>query len=194
MKRAIAVFILLFVGQSLAQKKDINAEHETEPAKLGDVNYYGDSLDADGMWRADNLNEKTELGFNAVVRLECYKRGGQQLVGSDSYCMEATAQVIGEDFPDIAVSYFPVIRWDKEMVIAANSPTDPFPICVWTQITISLREHSVMATDTRKLGKGHEGFNNSCTKLPLSQTYHLMDKVEELARRQIRASQQKKPK
>jgi hypothetical protein len=182
------LLFLFLAFPSIAQRKD-----EAKPTKLGEINYHGDFLDAEGVWRADDLNEKTEIAFDAVVRLECYKTGGQQLVGSNSYCMEATAQ-ISTGLPDIEVRYLPIIRWDKDMVIAANSPTDPFPVCTWTQITIGLREHSIMATDTRKLSKGHEGFNNVCEKLPLAQTYHLMDKVEELTRRQVRRSQQKKPK
>jgi hypothetical protein len=194
LRHIIALSILLFVGQSIAQKKDVNTKHEAKAAKLGDMDNYGDFLTAEGVWRADNLNEKTELLWNSVIRLECYKTGGRQLVGSESYCMEATAQIISGDFPDIEVHYFPVKRWDKEMVIAADSPTEVFPICFWTQITISLREKSIMATDTRKLSKGHEGFKNACQELPMAQTYHLMDKVEEITRRQLRTSQQKKPK
>ena len=59
--------------------------------------------------------------------------------------------------PDIEIDYFPVVAWDKDKVIAAASSTAAFPVCTWTQITVNLRDHSVMATDTRKLGKGREG-------------------------------------
>jgi hypothetical protein len=194
MKYIIALSIFLLIGQSVAQKKDINTEKDAKLSNLGEMNDYGDSVTAEGVWRADNLNEKTELHFTAVVRLECYKTGGKQLVGSDSYCMEATAQIIDQGFPGISVRYFPVKRWDKEMVIAADSPTDPSPICTWTQITISLREKSIMATDTRKLSKGHEGFKNACDTVPLAQTYHLIDTAEEVTRRLERTSQQKKQK
>jgi hypothetical protein len=181
------------IAQSVAQKKDFSAEKDTKHIKLGDMNDYGDFLTADGAWRPDDLTDKNELAFDAVVRLECYKTGGKQIVGSDAYCVEATAQIIGGGLPNIDVLYFPVKRWDKDMVIASDSPTNPFPICTWSQITISLHEKSIMLTDTRKLGKGHEGINNTCEKLPLSRTYHLMDKTEEITRRQLRRSQQKKP-
>jgi hypothetical protein len=56
-------------------------------------------------------------------------------------------------------------------VIAADSSTSALPICTWTQITVNLHDHSIMATDTRKLEKGHEGVNNSCEMIPLAQTY-----------------------
>jgi hypothetical protein len=51
-----------------------------------------------------------------------------------------------------------------------------------------------MATDTRKLGKGHEGLNNACLEMPLAQTYHLVEKIQELARRQVRAARLAKQK
>jgi hypothetical protein len=182
---------LLFLFLPLSVFAQVNKDHRSNSTQFGILNDLGDSLIAEGVWRADNLNEKTELVFDSVSRLECYKSGGQQLVGSNAYCMEAVAQV-SFGVPEIEVNYFPVIRWDKDMVIAANSATDPFPVCTWTQITISLQEHSIMTTDTRKLSKGHEGFNNSCSEVPLAQTYHLIDKVEELTRRRVRESNQKK--
>ena len=190
MRRILFLLVLCFPLSAISQKKDA----EAKPAKLAGVDDYGDSLTADGVWRADNLNEKTELTWNSAVHLECYKTGGRQIIGSESYCMEAMAQIISGDFPDIAVIYFPVKRWDKDIVIAADSPTAAFPVCTWTQITINLRERSIMATDTRKQGDGNDGFKNTCKEVPSVQTYHLMDKVEEIVRRQQRKSQQKKPK
>lgn len=109
--------------------------------------------------------------------------------------MQATASIVGfgvPDMPDIQVDYFPVLTWDKEKVIAADSATAAMPICTWTQITVNLRDHSMMATDTKKLGKGHEGFNNACEKVPLAQTYHLVDKLEEMTRRRDPAAQKNK--
>jgi hypothetical protein len=159
-------------------------------AQLADLNVYGDFLNADGVWRADNLNDKTELSFDAATRVECYKHGGKVLINSDAYCMQATASIV-LGMPDIQVDYLPVVVWDQEKVIAASSSTAAFPICTWTQITINLHDHSVMATDTRKLGKGHEGLNNSCELVPLAQTYHLVEKMQELQRRRLRAAQNK---
>jgi len=158
---------------------------------LGELNLYGDFLVAEGVWRADNFNDKTEITFDSVTRIECYKHGGAYLVGSDSYCMQATAGV-ASGVPDIQVAYYPVLTWDNDKVIAADSSTSSFPICIWTQIAINLHDHSVMATDTRKLGKGHEGLNKACELLPLAQTYHLMDKLQEFRRRSERAARKSK--
>ena len=166
---------------------------QEQPAKLAELSVYPDSLSADGVWRPDNLSEKTELAFDAVTRLECHKHGGKDIVGTDAYCAQMTASIV-LGMPDIDVAYFPVISWSADKVIAADSATAAFPICTWTQITVNLQDHSIMATDTRKLGKGHEGFNDSCKEAPLAQTYHLVDKGEELVRRRVRAAQLAKQK
>jgi len=178
------VMVLLFAMPAFGQE---------QPAKLAELFVHPDFLSGDGVWRADNLNEKTELAFDAVTRLECHKHGGTNLVGTDAYCSQMTASIILE-MPDINVEYFPVISWDADKVTAADSSTTPFPICTWTQITINLQDHSIMATDTRKLGKGHEGLNNACKEAPLAQTYHLVDKGQELIRRRIRAAKLAKQK
>jgi hypothetical protein len=178
-------FVFLTVAPLCGQEK---------PAQLAELNIYDNFLTTEGVWRSDNLNEKTELAFDSVTRLECYKHGGRDLVGSDTYCMQATVSITLGKNPDIQIDYLPVLTWDKEKVIGADSATAAFPICTWTQITVNLQDHSVMATDTRKLGKGHEGFNNVCEEVPLAQTYHLMDKIQELTRRRIRAAQMSKEK
>lgn len=177
----VLAFFLVAVAPTRAQEK---------PAKLAAVNDHGNFLTAEGVWRADNLNEKTENAFPSVTRLECYKHGGKDLVGSDAYCMQASAQIVF-GHPDIGVTYYPVIAWDRDKVIAADSPTAAFPICIWSQLTINLRDHSIMATDTRKLSNGHEGLGNSCEALPLAQTYHLVDSAEEFARKDLQAQRTK---
>jgi len=187
MGRVWRVFVVFALGLLPASAQSQKA------AQLAELNLLDDFLFADGVWRADNLNEKTELSFDAVTRVECYKHGGKDLVSSDAYCMQATASII-IGMPDIQVDYLPVVVWDQDKVIAASSSTAALPICTWTQITINLHDHSVMATDTRKLGKGHEGINNSCELVPLAQTYHLMEKMQELQRRRSRAAQNKESK
>jgi hypothetical protein len=170
-----------------------------EQPKLAELSVFPDFLFADGVWRPDNLNEKTEMAFDSVTHLECHKHGGRDLVGTDAYCAQMTASVLKSAFdtfgmPDITVDYLPVISWNTDKVIAADSSTANFPICIWTQITINLQDHSIMATDTRKLSKGHEGLNNACKEMPLAQTYHLVDKIQELTRRKLRAAELAKQK
>jgi hypothetical protein len=168
-------------------------QQQGQPAELAHLFVYADLVNAEGVWRPDNLDEKTELAFDAVTRLECYKHGGDDLVDTDAYCAQMTASTM-LGVPDIDVEYFPVITWDKEKIIAANSSTASTPVCFWTQITVNLQDHSIMATDTRKLGKGHEGINDICKLAPLAQTYHLVDKTQELTRRRLRAAQLAKQK
>jgi hypothetical protein len=157
--------------------------------ELARLSNYGNFLLADGIWRADNPTVEIET---SVAHLECYKSGGQEIVGSDSYCMEATATITFGDIPSVDVRYYSVVSWDANRVIASDSPTGAFPICTWTQITINLHDQSIMATDTRKLAKGHEGFKNVCETLPLAQTYHLLDQAGELVRMRIEASRREK--
>jgi hypothetical protein len=176
--------VIMLLAATLGQQQD-------QPAELAHLFVYADSVSAEGVWRPDNLDEKTELAFDAVTRLECYKHGGKELADSDAYCVQMTASTM-LGVPSIDAEYFPVITWDKEKIIAANSSTAPMPVCFWTQITVNLTDHSVMATDTRKLGKGHEGINDICKIAPLAQTYHLVDKTQELARRKVRAEQKQK--
>lgn len=166
---------------------------QERPAKLAQLFVHDNFVYADGIWRADSLNEKTELAFDAVTHLECYKHGGTDIVDSEAYCLQATASIV-LGMPDVDVAYFPVVSWDSDRIIAADSTTAAFPICTWTQITINLQDHSIMATDIRKLSPGHEGFNGACGDAPLAQTYHLVDKVEEMTRRQLRAEQLSKQK
>lgn len=73
----VLALVFVVVAPTLSQEK---------PAKLAALNDNGDFLTAEGVWRADNLNEKTENAFPSVTHLECYKHGGKDLVGSDGYC------------------------------------------------------------------------------------------------------------
>lgn len=183
MKRASLLVALLVAIPVCAQS--------TGPKDAPIFKAYPEFMWAEGVLRADNLTEETELPFDTVTRIECYKHGGQLLADSDAYCLEASAgTMLG--MPTIDITYLPVKSWGSEMIVAADSPSASMPICVWTQLTINLREKSVMVTDIKKTGKGHEGFNNSCEALPLSQTYLLIDTVSEMTRRRIRAAEKRK--
>jgi hypothetical protein len=189
----LLIFLLLaWSGSLITQTRSANVL-QLEESVLLDFSDQGGFCIAEGAWSPDNLNKKRELAYDAVVRLECYKTGGQRLVGAEAYCMEATARVLamGDPFPEISVHYYPVKHWGNDMIIAAGSPTDRYPVCIWTQIAISLRERSVMSIDTRKLAKGHEGLGNACAVLPPTETYHLVNGVAETARRHSSRSARK---
>jgi hypothetical protein len=85
MRQLLVIFAFVFLGSP--------ARSQEKPAELTKLNDYGDSLSAEGVWRADELNEKTENAFDSVTRLECHKHGGKDLVNSDAYCMQATASI-----------------------------------------------------------------------------------------------------
>jgi hypothetical protein len=142
----------------------------------------GDFVTANGMWRVENPTKETEV-ILSETRIECYKTGGTRIVGRNAYCMQATASII-LDLPAVQVDYYPVVSWDKERIIAADSTTAQIPICTWTQITIDLQNKIVTATDTRKPGRS--GWQNSCEKLPQTQTYYLLDKTSEIVRRTVK--------
>src|SRR5437870_4930653 len=113
----LAVLGLLLADQSFAQKKSARAEDGSKLPKLAQLNNHGDFLFADGVWRADNSDEKTDLAVDSVTHLECYKSGGRRIVGSEAYCMEATATII-YDLPDVNVEYLRVVSWDNDRIIA----------------------------------------------------------------------------
>ena len=175
MKTTLTIVVLLFAC----------AVNSQEPPKFAMLYDFGDFIFTEGIWVADKLTEKTELAFSSVTRVECYKHGGQRMTESDAYCMQATAQV-AFSMPSIQVDYYPVLSWDTNRIVAADSPTAALPDCIWTQITINLRDKTVAATDTRKLGKGHEGFKGACKAVPLTQTYHLVESTSEMIRRELR--------
>src|SRR5260370_40638886 len=106
--RPVLVLGLVFVAVAPTHAQE-------KPAKLADLNDLGHFLTAEGVWRADNLNEKTENAFPSVTRLECYKHGGKNLVGTEAYRMHASAQIVS-GHPDIAVTYYACISWDRSEV------------------------------------------------------------------------------
>ncbi|HXJ10940.1 MAG TPA: hypothetical protein VNH19_01600 [Candidatus Limnocylindrales bacterium] len=48
---------------------------QEKPAQLAHLDSHGDFLFAEGVFRADILNDNTELAFDTVTRIECYKHG-----------------------------------------------------------------------------------------------------------------------
>jgi hypothetical protein len=151
-----------------------------DSAENAEIKWSGPFVHSEGTWVSDNPVKKD--GLPSVAQVGCYKNGGRFLVGdSDAYCMVATARiatVATKQLPLIDVSYYPILSWDKNRIVAADSPTAPFPYCLWSQITIDRQNHTVSVTDSRKLRKDLDGLRGACTALPLSETYHLMDSSE----------------
>jgi len=190
------VFLLLFAGAngcesaSHTTQSTATTPQNAEPPKFADlydsaeetrISWSGPFVSSEGTWLSDNPAKKN--GLPSVALVQCYKNGGRFLVrDSDAYCMVATARIATiatKPVPLIDVSYYPVLSWDKNRIVAADSPTAPFPMCLWSQITIDRQNHTVSVTDSRKLRKDLDGLPAACTALPLSETYHLMDRSSE---------------
>jgi hypothetical protein len=169
----------------------VECSEQQAPMKFATLYIYEDFIHAQGAWLPDKLTEENEP-MPSETDVACYKHGGNLIVSSDAYCIVATAQIIFGN-PHIDVTYYPVLSWDKNRIIAADSPTEAMPICIWSQVTVNLQDKTVTVTDNRKLGKGHEGLNNVCLKLPLTETYHLVDTASELMRRALSKGHNKKP-
>jgi len=168
--------LFLFIVPFLARQTTAQ-----QPPQFAKLNVHDDFVQSRGGWLPDNLTEKNEP-IPSVVDLACYRHGGMMLVNSDAYCIAATAQIISNE-PNVDVTYYPVLSWDRNRIVAADSPKSGIPICIWSEITINLTDKTITLTDHRKLGKGHEGFNNMCFELPLTENYHLVDELSERLRR-----------
>ena len=71
MPRILTVFALGFLTAAMTA----SGRGQDKAAQLADLNLYGDFLSAEGVWRADNLNEKNELNFDVVTRCKSYRCG-----------------------------------------------------------------------------------------------------------------------
>jgi len=152
-----------------------------DSAENAQIKWSGPFVHSEGTWVSDNPAKKD--GLPSVAQVGCYKNGGRFLVGdSDAYCMVATARIATSKIttkpplPLIDVSYYPVLSWEENRIVAADSPTAPFPTCLWSQITIDRQNHIVSVTDSRKIRK--DLGPGACEALPLSESYHLMDSPE----------------
>ena len=183
------IYRALAQGTLLALCLPVQSRAQQQTPQFAKLNIYDDFIQSRGVWLPDNLTAKNEP-IPSVADVACYRHGGALLVNSDAYCIVATAQIIFRE-PNVDVTYYPVLSWSKTRIVAADSPTGEFPICIWSEITINLADKTVSLTDHRKLGKGHEGFNNTCLELPLTENYHLIDEVSERVRRALRDGSKK---
>jgi len=106
--------LFLFIVPFLARQTTAQ-----QPPQFAELNVYDDFVQSRGAWLPDNLTEKNEP-IPSVVDLACYRHGGILLVNSDAYCIAATAQIMSNE-PNIDVTYYPVLSWDKNRIVAADS-------------------------------------------------------------------------
>jgi hypothetical protein len=124
----------------------------------------------DGVWEPDNPTKQNELVFT-VVSIECYKHGGTEFVGSDPFCLVASATPVALSI-NVDANWLKVIEWNTREIITL----DDSPICLTSQNTFDLTSKTVVGMDIRK--PNARGFQDSCKLLPDRQTYFLRDKVD----------------
>lgn len=124
----------------------------------------------DGVWEPDNPTKQNELAFT-VVSLQCYRHGGTDFVGSDPFCIVATAMPIAGTI-SVDADFIKVIEWNAKEIITL----DDSPVCITSQNTFDLTSKTVAGMDIRK--PNAKGFLDSCKVLPDRQTYYLREKVD----------------
>lgn len=173
--RGFLVIALLLMASAYGQNQHKNdPEPQASQPKLAEV-YVDDAHDpkyvsVDGVWEPDNPTKQNELFF-AVVHLVCYRHGGQAIVGTDSFCVSATATPFGATL-HVDSSFLQVALWNKAQIMIS----DDEPICVISQTTFDLTSKTVVGLDIRK--PNAKGLLDSCKALPDRQTYYLRDKVD----------------
>jgi hypothetical protein len=165
MKRLYSIVVVLFFASAYTQTAkpklaQLYADKERNPTYVK----------VDGVWEPDNPTKQNALAF-AVVSIQCYKHGGIALVGSESFCVVATASPIGGTI-SVDADFVKVIEWNAQEIITL----DDSPICLKSQNTLDLTSKTVAGLDIRK--PNAKGFLDSCKMLPDRQTYYLRDKVD----------------
>ncbi len=176
-----AALFCLWPGLALGQTQSVAP---TEPmtqerpklAKLLPVDR--NSVSVTGVWQPDNPTERNKP-VESVSELSCFRYGGQSLVGTEAFCLDATAVLIdGMDrLLNVSTRWLKVIEWSETQIIA----TDDSPVCLTSQTVFDLKHKTVIALDVRK--PDTQGLAGACNLLPDRQTYYLQDQVDYLARK-----------
>jgi len=159
-------------------KKAANPRGGEERPKLAQLIMAGGAVSAKGIWRPDNPTKKNEL-MEAVTEVTCFPHGGRELVGTEAFCLQVTAQVIdkADEMLDVNTQWLKVIEWNETQIIA----TDDSPICLTSQTIFDLKRKTVIALDIRK--PEAQGFRGACNSIPDRQTYYLQDPVDYYAKK-----------
>jgi len=126
-----------------------------------------DWIEVDGYWEPDNPTKQNEL-VPAATHIECYRHGGMFMVGTEAWCVTATALATNLD---ISLE-FSGGSWSEDEIVISDS----HPICIVTKTIFDLHGKTVTGLDIRK--PEAKGFADSCKLLPDRQTYYLRDRVD----------------
>lgn len=139
-----------------------------------------DSVYVTGIWRPDNPTKKNEL-TEAVVELTCFRHGGEELVRTEAFCLQAMATSTGGMLVP-STEWLKVVEWSDAQIIASDDSS----ICVDAQTIFDLKRKTAIALDVRK--PEAKGLNNACDLIPDRQTYYLQDVVDYYARKSADSS------
>jgi len=120
----------------------------------------------DGVWDYDHPHHSDLLKQSVGTHIECQRHGGLRIVGTDPFCLVATAFPAEGNTVFINTDVLKVVEWDRE-IIAVND----CPECQTSQITIDLTSKTVSGLDIRKLGV--KGGLIECKEFPDRETYYL---------------------
>jgi hypothetical protein len=174
-ERGRLLIVFLLIGSAYPQNHQKNdPESQTSKPKLAEV-YVDDTHDpkfirVDGVWEPDNPTKQNELVFT-VIRIACYRHGGQVIVGTDPFCVSAEATPIGATL-HVDSSFLPVAVWNSTQIMIS----DDSPICAISQTTFDLTSKTAVGLDIRK--PNAKGYLDMCKAAPDRQTYYLRDKVD----------------
>jgi len=185
MRRRLMVALVLYLSPSLApgqtqptatKEKETSVQEKPKLAKL--VSADKDSVYIKGIWRPDNPTGKNEL-MEAVTELSCYRHGGNELVGSEAFCLQATGMILDKTngMLDVNTEWLKVVEWSETEIIA----TDDSSVCLTSQTTFDLKRQTVIALDVRK--PEAQGLRGACNSIQDRQTYYLQDLVDYYARK-----------
>jgi len=168
MKKTLAVTFAVFtLASAWAQQKPKLAElHLDAEASWVSVS---------GVWRPDNPTKKNEV-VEAVTELSCYRHGGKELVGTEAFCLQATA-MSPNGLLDVSTDWLKVVEWSATQIIATND----LSICITSQTIFDLKRKTVISLDVRK--PEAQGLAGTCNLLPDRQTYYLQDKANYFAQK-----------
>jgi hypothetical protein len=162
MRKYVALLFSLIVLSS-------RAPAEKKP-KLATAELSASSISVTGVWQPDNPTKQNKL-IEAVYKLTCFRHGGKALVGTEAWCLDATASV-PMGMLDLTTTRLKVIEWNSTQLIAI----DESPDCITTQTIVDLQSGTVSGLDIRK--PKATGLNNICKSLPDRQTYYLQDRTD----------------
>jgi hypothetical protein len=102
--------IAAFAAASAFAQAPAPKQAPTKP-KLAELNTSAaDSVFVTGVWRPDNPTKKNEL-VEGVTELTCFRHGGEELVRTEAFCLQATATLVdGMLIP--STEWLKVLQWN----------------------------------------------------------------------------------